>query len=403
MEKKNRPVFSDDLNFDLAPKPSTPKKKAAGGSCCGGGGKEVDFSVGGTPAKADQPGKREASCCGGGGKKKFDWLMWGSLLVCLAAVVVTVFGLAEAGTKLAQFSHSIAMLLKEMWWGLALGMVAVGVLHDVPREFIISLLGKGNGFRGLLRATFAGLLLDLCNHGILLVGMTLYRRGATLGQTMAFLIASPWNSLSLTLILIALIGLPWTLVFIVCSGVIALSAGWMFERLVGKGVLPENPNRIDLPAGFKFWPEAKAAIKRTKWTPGRLGRVLVQGVKQSGMIVRWLLFGTILAALIRVFVPQEFFGQYFGPSVVGLALTLVAATVIEVCSEGSTPIAADLFNRAGAPGNAFTFLMAGAATDYTEIMVLRETTKSWKISLFLPLLTVPQVLLIAYAMNTLGA
>ncbi|TQV84035.1 MerR family transcriptional regulator [Exilibacterium tricleocarpae] len=31
--------------------------------------------------------------------------------------------------------------------------------------------------------------------------------------------------------------------------------------------------------------------------------------------------------------------------------TLVAATAIEVCSEGSTPIAADLMTRARAPGN----------------------------------------------------
>ena len=43
--------------------------------------------------------------------------------------------------------------------------------------------------------------------------------------------------------------------------------------------------------------------------------------------------------------------------------------------------------------------MTGVATDYTEIMVLRETTGGWKIPLFLPLLTVPQVLLIAWIMN----
>ena len=62
--------------------------------------------------------------------------------------------------------------------------------------------------------------------------------------------------------------------------------------------------------------------------------------------------------------------SWFGPTVSGLLLTLVAATIIEVCSEGSSPIAADLVTRGGAPGNGFAFLMSGAATDYTEIMVL---------------------------------
>ena len=55
--------------------------------------------------------------------------------------------------------------------------------------------------------------------------------------------------------------------------------------------------------------------------------------------------------------------------------------------------------RAGAPGNSFAFLMTGVSTDYAEIMVLREATKSWRIALFLPLLTVPQVILIAWLMN----
>ena len=58
-----------------------------------------------------------------------------------------------------------------------------------------------------------------------------------------------------------------------------------------------------------------------------------------------------------------------------------------------------LMNRAGAPGNSFTFLMAGVATDYTEIMSIRETTKSWRIALFLPLITVPQVMLIGAVLN----
>ena len=86
----------------------------------------------------------------------------------------------------------------------------------------------------------------------------------------------------------------------------------------------------------------------------------------------------------------------------GLFLTLLATTVIEVCSEGSTPVGAELVTRAGAPGNGFTFLMAGVSTDYTEVLVLREVTKSWKIALSLPLITVPQILLLGYIMNAAG-
>ena len=127
--------------------------------------------------------------------------------------------------------------------------------------------------------------------------------------------------------------------------------------------------------------------------------ILREGFAGARVVIRWSMIGLILAGLIRALVPEEAFATWFGATLGGLWLTLLATTVIEVCSEGSTPIAADLLNRAGAPGNAFTFLMAGVATDYTEVMSIRETTKSWRIALFLPLVAVPQIMLIGAVLN----
>ena len=64
-------------------------------------------------------------------------------------------------------------------------------------------------------------------------------------------------------------------------------------------------------------------------------------------------------------------------------------------------MAADLFDRAQAPGNGFVFLMAGAASDYTEILILREVTRSWRIALFLPLVTIPQIVTVGFILNQL--
>ena len=107
-----------------------------------------------------------------------------------------------------------------------------------------------------------------------------------------------------------------------------------------------------------------------------------------------------MASVVRVLLDTSTFETYFGPTLVGLGLTVLAATIIEVCSEGSAPLAADLVTRGGAPGNGFAFLMAGASTDYTEVMVLKDCTRSWKFALFLPLVTLPQVLLIGWLLNT---
>ncbi len=307
-----------------------------------------------------------------------------------------VMGMAQ------RFSGAVFELMNMMWIGVVAGIFAMGFLSRVPRDFVMAALGSGRGVQGIFRAAFAGVLLDLCSHGILMVGAKFYERGATIGQVMAFLISSPWNSFSLTLILVAMIGLKWTIAFIVISMAIGIVTGIVFDYLVKRGTLPPNPNHRPVTSGFQFWPAAKKGLSEVKWTPRFFRDTLVTGVKDSRMIIRWLFVGVIIAGALRAGMTQDMFAQWFGPTMIGLAATLAAATVIEVCSEGAAPIAGDLFGRAGAVGNSFTFLMAGVATDYTEIMVIREATKSWKIALFLPLLTVPQVLVIGYIMNQIG-
>jgi uncharacterized membrane protein YraQ (UPF0718 family) len=119
------------------------------------------------------------------------------------------------------------------------------------------------------------------------------------------------------------------------------------------------------------------------------------------MVLWWILIGFILAALIGAYVPHHIFMHYFGPTLGGLAMTLLVATVIEVCSEGSAPIAFELFKQVGTLGNPFVFLMAGVVTDYTEIGLIWATIGK-RTALFLPAVAVPQILVIGYLFNQIG-
>jgi uncharacterized membrane protein YraQ (UPF0718 family) len=369
--------------------------EATAGSCCGS---DAAATVK-TEEHHHDHGSEEASCCAPKKKGRPDLIMWsGGIFVLLAYAGHLFFNDSISGVY-AVMAHTGFEMMNAMWWGILAGALAVGALGRIPNDMVMAVLGKGGTKRGVVRATLAGLLLDLCNHGILMVAMGLYRKGASLGQVMAFIIASPWNSLTLTLILIGLIGLPWTLAFIVFSMLIAWVSGMLFDQFEKKGVLPANPHATPHNEEFELWPELKSHLKKAEWTPSNIFNVFWEGLKESKMVVRWVLFGVLLVALVRAFVDPEQFGIWFGATLGGLFLTLVATTLMEVCSEGSSPIAADLVTRANAPGNGFVFLMAGAATDYTEIMSLRDTTKSWKIALFLPLVTVPQILVLGYIMN----
>ena len=333
-----------------------------------------------------------------------DWLLWGS-----ASLIVGFYTLAMLSGFLGLtlpyldgISAAVRELVNTMWWGVAVGILMVAVLARIPREFVLTALGTGKGSSGIFRAALAGVLLDLCSHGILMVGAKLYEPGVSIGQVMAFLVASPWNSFSLTLVLVAMIGLPWTIAFVILSMLIAIITGLVFNILTGGGIIADNPHRHEIPENFHFWQEAVKGLRESSLTPKIAGDMLREGLKESRMVLRWIFFGLMLAALVRTFMPMESFQTWFGPTLAGLGLTVLAATIIEVCSEGSAPLAADLLTRAGAPGNSFTFLMTGVSTDYTEIMVLKETTGSWETSLFLPLVTVPQVVALGLVMNSLA-
>lgn len=336
-----------------------------------------------------------ASCCDD--KNKIDLIMHGSIAVILIALIS--YMLLPGVKPLHDFAYALIDLGHKMWWGVLLGMLFVGLMGKIPREYFQSLLGRGDTFGGIIRATLAGLLLDLCSHGILMIGAKLYERGASLAQVMAFLIASPWNSLSLTIILISLIGLKWTLIFIAGSAAIAIVTGCVYLLLAKTEILPKNPNAIDLAEDFSLKKDVKERLSSFKPNRQFFADILKTGWSEGQMLLRWLLLGMIMAAAIRAFVPPDIFTGWFGPSLFGLFMTLIATTIIEVCSEGSAPVAGEIMNSAGAAGNSFTFLMAGVATDYTEIMIIREFSKSWWIALSLPVITVPQVLLLGYIMN----
>ena len=116
------------------------------------------------------------------------------------------------------------------------------------------------------------------------------------------------------------------------------------------------------------------------------------------MMLWWLIIDMLMASFARAYIPQDLFQTYMGPGILGLVVTLTFATIIEVCSEGTSPLAFEIFSKTGAFGNRFLFLMAGVSTDYTEIGLIWHNI-GMKAALFLPLITVPQILILGYIFN----
>ena len=126
--------------------------------------------------------------------------------------------------------------------------------------------------------------------------------------------------------------------------------------------------------------------------------ILKGALALADMVLWWIILGILIASIAGAYIPVHFFHRFMGPTFLGLLITLGLATVIEVCSEGSSPLAFEIYRQTGALGNSFVFLMAGVATDYTEIGLL-WTNVGRRTAIWLPIITVPQIALIGYIAN----
>ena len=112
-------------------------------------------------------------------RRRIDWLLTlSAIAITLLYVLYWQFAHTISGT-LHIDAHAAFELTNTIWWGVLLGIVMTAILGRIPREFVMSALGTKTGVRGVFRAALAGLLLDLCNHGVLMVGSRLYERGAS--------------------------------------------------------------------------------------------------------------------------------------------------------------------------------------------------------------------------------
>jgi hypothetical protein len=292
---------------------------------------------------------------------------------------------------LSQLNKSIISYLRLIWWAVLLGLVIGGLIdYFVPRDFIFKYLGQRKK-RTLFYSVIAGFLMSACSHGILAISMQLYKKGASIPAVITFLLASPWANLPITILLFGFFGIK-ALFFIGAAMLIALITGFIYIGLEKVGWIEQSKSIKLTNKKIKWQNISNSDLKKASYG------VLKGSVNLANMVLWWILIGFLAAVIIRAYIPQNIFMNYFGPGLFGLLLTLAFATIIEVCSEGSAPIAFEIFNKTAALGNPFVFLMAGVVTDYTEIGLL-WTNIGKKTAIWLPIITVPLVILIDYLFN----
>lgn len=259
---------------------------------------------------------------------------------------------------LERFVPALAEILADSASWVVLGFAFAGLVHEfVPADRMIRYFG-GRNAGSVVRATLVGAFLPMCSCGVIPAGIGLYRTGASLGSTIAFMIATPVINPAAVALSYGLLGMPVTLAYAAtgvvgatCVGLLVNAAFAHEERCVVRTTLSE--------------------VRDTSLT-ARLLSALRWGFLELGSDISvYILVGFLLAAVVTAFVPAKAVQQFLGSGELSSLLAMAGVGVpLYVCAVGSIPLVASLLAKGAAPGTAIVFLMAGPATNAAELLAV---------------------------------
>lgn len=286
-----------------------------------------------------------------------------------------------------KYISELIFLLNEMAPWLILGLVFAGLLKVFfPQDKVQKYMGKPTT-RSTVNASLMGVPMPLCSCGVIPTGISFFRNGASKGATNSFLISTPQTGVDSILATYSMLGWPFAILRPIIAFITGIAGGILTNLLIKEKPVNKSPF-----AGFKIDKDAlekKGGSAVTTATcnddscgcqdqPEPKGNVFVRAghyafVELLQDIAKWLIIGFLVAALISVLLPDNFFSSFQGWGIWEILIVLAASVPLYVCATGSIPIAAVLLMKGVSPGAALVFLMAGPATNVATMTVIGNT------------------------------
>ena len=270
--------------------------------------------------------------------------------------------LSNFAPVMMDYVNAFVSMLNSMSPYLLLGFFIAGLLHAFVPSAIYSRYLAGTGLRSVVTAAAFGIPLPLCSCGVLPTAVALRRSGASRAASTSFLIATPQTGVDSIAATYSMMGLPFAILRPVAALVTSLIGGLAVGHWERKGALDDhveegNYEFSELPKGF--WNKVLETFKYGFFD-----------MMQS--IGRWLLIGLVVATLITVLLPDDFFSAYARWPLLNMFIIVAVAVPMYVCATGSIPIAAALMLKGMSPGCALVLLMAGPAANMASMFVVNN-------------------------------
>jgi hypothetical protein len=255
---------------------------------------------------------------------------------------------------------------------LLLGFFFAGVLSIlISAEWVERHLG-GRGLGQVLKASLFGVPLPLCSCGVLPVGASLRRQGASRGATTAFMLSTPQTGVDSIAVTYALLG-PFIAVVRPLAALVTGFAGGALVHVADRHDDDEAAAAATATAGQASCSLDGCCDEEPAHRHSFLDALRYGFVTLPRDIGKALLVGVALSGVISALVAPDTLRSYLGGGVVPMLAAMAIGIPLYVCATASTPIAASLIVAGLSPGAALVFLITGPATNSASLVTL------WKV------------------------
>jgi uncharacterized membrane protein YraQ (UPF0718 family) len=271
---------------------------------------------------------------------------------------------------LGKVGEALMLTAGMMWqvaWSLILGFALSGAVQAlVSKERMQRVLGR-DGIREIALATGFGAASSSCSYAAAAMSKTLFKQGAALIPSLAFLFSSTNLVLELGVILWVLMGWQFTAAEWI-GGLVLIAIMTLLVRLTyPKALVEEARRRVDAAGGHdhgSMEADAGPLLERLRRPETRVA-IAQNAMMDFSMLWKDLLGGFVIAGFLGALVPGAAWKVFFltgAPPAVQLVENAIVGPLIAifafVCSIGNVPLAAILWTSGISFGGVLAFLYA---------------------------------------------
>jgi uncharacterized membrane protein YraQ (UPF0718 family) len=327
-------------------------------------------------APATKPAQLLMLCC-----------LFGLILLSVTSLQASTWEQAATVATLA-----LGMILQALPF-ILIGVLAASLIRFLISDDLIARLLPAAGMKAVLAGALLGLLVPVCDCGVLPVARGLLRKGVSLHTALTYLLTAP--VINPVVIMATAIAFQWRWNLVIGRLACTFAVGALIAYLAG--YLFDNRDFISQGAPAHHHPNATPSLPGQAPFGSALHRICLHAGDEFFEVGRYLFVSAFLAAGIQIWAPKNALLAVAGVPLLAPLATMILGIAMSLCSEADAFVARSLANQFPL-GSIMAFMVIGQIIDLRNIMLFKSNFR-WPLFLFIAIFSLGLTYLLSLSID----